>query len=95
MSANQCSFSLLYVDSSKTYLFIIEQSVETSGPAKAADVVADRRRAKALKVRPQALLSKRTDLVYYILLLFAFLQLLDAKMAELAQEPEGWDDVVR
>lgn len=22
-------------------------------------------------------------------------QLLDAKMAELAQEPEGWDDVVR
>eukprot|EP00598_Pedospumella_elongata_P001730 CAMPEP_0184970422 /NCGR_PEP_ID=MMETSP1098-20130426/2924_1 /TAXON_ID=89044 /ORGANISM="Spumella elongata, Strain CCAP 955/1" /LENGTH=237 /DNA_ID=CAMNT_0027492365 /DNA_START=398 /DNA_END=1111 /DNA_ORIENTATION=- len=44
------------------------QGVETSGPAKAADVVADRRRAKALK-------------------------LLDAKMAELAQEPEGWDDV--
>jgi hypothetical protein len=35
-----------------------------------ADPIADRRRAKALK-------------------------LLDAKMAELSQEPEGWDDVVR
>lgn len=43
------------------------QAAEGATQAK-VDVVADRRRAKALK-------------------------LLDAKMAELAQEPEGWDDV--
>lgn len=39
------------------------------------------------------------DITYRITVLFCVLslsvQLLDQKMAELAQEPEGWDDVVR
>lgn len=34
-------------------------------------------------------------LAFYFCAAFTLRQLLDAKMAELAQEPEGWDDVVR
>lgn len=42
--------------------------IETSILLSKADIVAERRRARAMKI-------------------------LDAKMAELAKEPEGWDDV--
>lgn len=48
-----------------------QQSTEQQQPAiplTKADIVAERRRARAMKI-------------------------LDAKMAELAKEPEGWDDV--
>ena len=43
-------FSTICLLIENLHFFFNEQGVETSGPAKAADVVADRRRAKALKV---------------------------------------------
>ena len=56
---------------------------EPAAPVVAADPVAERRRAKAIKV-------DTVYSTYYILM--CHVQLLDAKMAKLAQEPEGWSE---
>ena len=60
-------------------------NVEEASPAVVkVDLVAERRRAKALKVSAACAAT----------LLTFDAQLLDAKMAEMSQEPEGWDENV-
>lgn len=76
--------------------YLHTQAAEGATQAK-VDVVADRRRAKALKVpsRVDVCHSPISYALSYCHIVSHLVQLLDAKMAELAQEPEGWDDVVR
>lgn len=59
--------------------------VEASSVAVKYDEVAERRRAKAMKVSIFGFLTSAV--------MCTILKMLDAKMAELSRKSEGWDDV--
>lgn len=93
-------------------LLSASEAAAQADTAKVIDVVADRRRAKALKASAYLDLTVRAAHAFILTQCVGshhcagyfrndvFIssptppQLLDQKMAELAQEPEGWDDVV-
>jgi hypothetical protein len=69
------------------------QSSQTPSPS-VVDLVSERRKAKALKVTSPNSLPALSHTPPPLSLELSPRQLLDAKMAELSQEPEGWDDKV-
>ena len=67
-------------------------SADSTSPVTTGDdIIAERRRAKAIKVLSAC--SKINFFQKFNLYFSNVIQLLDAKMAELSKEPEGWEDL--